>query len=729
MPTGAARVRVRFKKGNKVVSGTPTFRAGILCVTLRGPFDRRTISSERMFEKLYGGPFDNEHCKVPQNIKQFFDCGGTAIDVRRIVHFTDPGNVNSATSAKGEQTITNEGASESPATVTTTAQAPFSLEDGDDLEMIIGGGAPQNYAIEGTRASQVSVAGFPVADQVGNTLTVKVNKGSEQIITFASPATTAAEFQAQINEQLEGGRAVIATGEVRIETDRQGTEAYFQVTGGSANGVLNYPTTEAQGTGDFENLDAITATEFKTWVEDNFTGVTYTDNPTHTGTFSTTATGAAATIQMAASAIVTALGLDTLEHTGADATPEDTLKFQGKTDGDYTDDVSFQILDATNGEAARFDIITYFKGVVQQRYRNYTMDSDDALYVATNFNDDTKGDDLLDVVDLDLVGGGMSVLNARPKNGTYSALTGGDNGLTDLEDADFVGTSAGKTGLYTFDTEEDVKLIGIPGRSSTTIHASMHSYETSRDHMVYMVHPTPEAADVATAQAMKTFSETNLFGQSEFGCCGWPRIQIPNLWTDIFGDDEGIYVCPSMSKMGKFQYNDENHPDGVFVSSAGVDNGNIPNVIGIEIDEVKDVTLRGLVADVGIEPIWKETTRHPYCFDGGDNLKMDGDWPRQWHARGVIYIVESLRRDAISMKHKKNNDKNRGEWERRGSKWLGGLPEDAFDPDKETFWQVNNEELNPPEVRAQQEMVGLLGLGFSDDAKYVTIEVTRTLAG
>ena len=158
-----------------------------------------------------------------------------------------------------------------------------------------------------------------------------------------------------------------------------------------------------------------------------------------------------------------------------------------------------------------------------------------------------------------------------------------------------------------------------------------------------------------------------------------------------------------------------------------MDNGTIPSVLATEVDDTKDEGLRDLIADVNIEPIWKEAG--VYVFDGGDNLKTSGDRPRQWHARAVIYIVETLRRDAISMKHKKNTSKNRGEWERRGSNWLDGLPEDAFDPDAETFWQVDNEDINPPEVRNQQEMVGLLGIGFSQDAKYVTIEVTRTLAG
>jgi hypothetical protein len=680
-----------------------------------------------MFLKLFGGVFNSEHCKVPQNIKQFFDSGGTAIDIRRIVHFTEPANILSRTSAKGSLNVTNEGASESAATVTSVGTFPLSLNPGDGLTVEIDGGGDTSDTVDATRAAvSSSPASWPVADQDGNTLTYRINQGAEKTITFASPATTQEEIRTQMNAQIEGGRAVIDTGEVKAETDRKGSGAYIQITGGTANAVLGYSTTEVQGTGDFADIENIQGAEFKTWYDAAFTGSSFSLNPTNTGTFTTTATGASASIQMKTSDIQTALNLDTTLHEGSDATPEDTITFQGKTEWDLAG-VSVEVADASNGEAARFDIITYYNGAVYQRYRNYTMDSSDARYVVTQFNDDATGDDLLDAVDLDLVGGGMSVLNARPLNGTYSAFSGGDSGLVDLNDADFVGSAGGKTGLYAFDMEEDVKLISIPGRSSATIHASMHAYEDYRDHMVYMVHPTPDKATVGTAQEMKTFSQSNLWNQSEFGCCGWPRIGIPNLWTETFGTDEIIYVCPSMSKMGRFLYNDQNHPDEVFVSTAGVDNGTIPNVLATEVDDTKDEGLRDLIADVNIEPIWKEAG--VYVFDGGDNLKTNGNWPRQWHARAVIFIVETLRRDAISMKHKKNTPKNRGEWERRGSDWLAGLPEDAFDPDADTFFQVDNENINPPEVRNQQEMVGLLGLGFSQDAKYVTIEVTRTLAG
>ena len=183
-----------------------------------------------------------------------------------------------------------------------------------------------------------------------------------------------------------------------------------------------------------------------------------------------------------------------------------------------------------------------------------------------------------------------------------------------------------------------------------------------------------------------------------------------------------------MAKMGRFAYNDRNNPDGVFVSTAGIkdDRGVIVNCLGVEYDDLKIQAKANLIADRNIEPI-RKFTGMAYHFDGGDNLKIDGDWPRQWHARGAIYVVESIRANSLWTKHSKNNPKNRGQWEREGNRFLTTLPGDAFDEARPTYWQVSDA-LNGPEIRAQQRMRGKLGLGFSDDAKYVEIIVTRTVA-
>ena len=100
-----------------------------------------------------------------------------------------------------------------------------------------------------------------------------------------------------------------------------------------------------------------------------------------------------------------------------------------------------------------------------------------------------RGSNLIKVTDLE----SASVSPANlPAIATHGPLTGGDDGLTGLADADFVGNAAGKTGLHALDLVQDLSLLIVPGRATAAVHDAMVSYcEVNRDKGCFAVLDPP----------------------------------------------------------------------------------------------------------------------------------------------------------------------------------------------------------------------------------------------
>lgn len=726
MPTGAARIDVKWEQGQQNVTGVSVSNAGVVGITERGPIGvRTTIYSKEEFRKHFGGYLDSSESDLSVSVDSFFDNGGTSLAVVRTCHYTDVSDPDTYTAVVGTLDLEATVAGTDTAGSETSSNAEtFELEAGDTLTVDPDGGGDQTATFDAAAGYLDTNETYPCADQTGLTLKLSVNGGTTQTCTFGT-ATTVADLAADINEQITGVQAYDALGELRIRSDQEGTGSSIAIVAGGTN-TLTWDTPVA-GTGDVADIAAVTAAEANTVIEADVTGATVTIETGGYITIVSDTTGASSSVQMGGTA-VDKFGFDGNLHSGTAPTVSDTLKVDGKTPGAYANDLSVVIAAASNGDAEYFNMSITESGSVVESWANLTMDTTDPRYCVPIVNHETTGSDLIALTDYDLIGGGATATQARPNNGTFGPLTSGDDGLTSLADTDFVGSEAGYTGLYALDDDDDIRLVSIPGRASATTHAGLNTYITHRDNGIYVVHPTPTAAQVATATAMKTWSQSNLYGTSEFACCCWPRIKISNPSTAVFGSVDTVTIGPEMAKMGRFAFNDRNNISGVFVSTAGVkDNrGIIQNCLGVELEDLKYQAKADLIADVNIEPI-RRTTRYPYHFDGGDNLLTTGDWPRQWHSRGAIYAVQSIKGSSEWVKHSKNNPKNRGDWERQGQSFVSTFPADALDETRETYWQVSKA-LNDPSIRAQQRMRGKLGLGFSDDAKYVEIIVTRTVA-
>jgi uncharacterized protein len=744
--TGRARIDTVFKQGTRNVAGVPTSICGVVGVFERGPFIRTPVTSPEEFRRYFGGVFSTVH-QIPQCIKDFFQLGGgkgMQLDVVRTCHYTDPANPLSLTAVKAAVTLPTDPVAAAPARVTSTGAEPYFLTPGDDLDIDIGAGAV-TVTFDAAAAYRDSApgGGWPVADQAGNTITVKINRGPVQTVTFVGVTTTAASVASQMNDQLTGCSVGVSGGQVRITSDKKGLASYVEVTGGSANTAINFNTGEVQGTSTahVDDITAVTNAEVKYAIEHTaglVAAVLVTDLGA-TFDIATVATGAGANIQVTGGTARTIFVLDSDPHVGSAAATIDTLTVTGKYEGTYAHGYVPVVSAASNGSTSYYNLAFYKSGVAQETFPNVSADPANTRFVETIVNAEGTGSELFTVADLGLVALGYTAAQARPARTTHTAPSAGNDGLAALADADYVGDPAGNTGLYGLDTQPDLRLFTVPGRASATVHAAINTYGAYRDNTCYGLHPTPTAVQVATANAMVTWAQNYTFGTTEFAAGpAWPRMKIANPNTTVFGTDATIVVDPVMFKMAKFCFVDANHPDGTWASAAGIDQdaGTMTNVLGYEVPDTELTPgLRDRLADVNVDHINKDIGT-PYYFDGGDNCKTTGDWPRQWHARAAILTKETIKKNWLWVKHVKNTKGMRNRAGLQANAYLRQTPVEAYevstgseDPaipaGQPLRYCDTSEALNPIEVRRAGEFRATVGLGFVDDAKYTTITITR----
>ncbi len=638
------------------IPSAPTSVVGAVGITQRGPLDKAVLcTSFEEFQRVFGGFTPNSDLALAA--MGFFENGGSMLWAVRTAHHTEVANPASATAVRGFAYLQAPGVP-TPARLEGTSPAPFLLTDGDRIVLAVGGGADQEAVFNGTPASVMAANHGPYTVNDGDTLVVRIDDGPEQTLVFPElnvegPGTAPIErVAAAINERVLGARAVSdPEGGLMLASDTAGTASKVEVTGGTANVSLGFPAGAVSGTGNVARIRAVTAVEVKTVVEDAMIGVMVEPDAGGAIDLRTAATGVSASIQ-ARAATASAFGLDTALHNGSDAGPANALRIEGKDPGAYANRLEVEVRAPTSGDAGLFDLAVIEDGVYREAFPNLSPDPDDERYVETVVNDTRSGSSLVRVID--------QLLAGRPTPAVQTVgLAGGDDGLTGLDDNDFIGSPTGKTGLNAFDQVLDVSLVIVPGRATPAVHNALVRYcEVDRDGMAFAVLDPPEGQ---SATGIVTYVETTaaLLGLSEFGAVYWPRVKVLNPARSVFGTADQLVVPPSGIVCGVYSRTDSARPGGVYDPPAGIDKGRMLGVLGFETDEVLEERKRDLVYPKRINPL---TTGPglPRYIDGSRTLKADGNFPYVAERRGVIFVERSLKAGLQFARHKNNTEGLRG---------------------------------------------------------------------
>ena len=660
-----------------------------------------------------------------------------AIWVTRIVRSTDQADpVTTKTSAASTVDLSSVASAATAGVVTGTVagtaivggEVAWALSPGDTLDIHCDedAGGPDTVTFNATRATRAG-AGLAIVDLNGDTLTLRIDGGAEQTITFTASETSALTVAAKINSvPLLGGFAVENGGEVDISSDTLGTGSSVEITGGTALGEIGHSTGTTSGTGNVVNTNQITGAELETIIEAGVTnpatGVAVTINASNMLVITSETTGASSSIQIEATSTAhTALGLDNTLHSGSASSSVSTLTVTAKTDGTWGDALRPNIEDATNGESTYFNLILKnSSGAILERWANIQNTDDTATdFVDTVLNHASTGSIYITATDL--------AQALRPANTAVAALTGGDDGLSGIADADYIGDASGRSGLYAFDIIDEVSLLGVPNRATSAVLNAMVSYcESDRNGQIFPILETPQSL---TKEQMKTFFVTTagLKNLSEFGAIYWPWIKIANPRKAIFGDTDELSVAPSSSVLGVISRVDNVRDGGIYDEPAGVEEGRIFGCLGFVDDEVLDESARDFLYPENINPIQKPKG-WPRCIDGNKTLKSTGNWPMIAQRRGVSYMEGRCKEGTEWVRHKGIDssllkalyrtldafiDKQRA----KGA-FSSKIPDEAYSVDV-------SEKLNPPSLQNQFKVRAKIGLAMINPAEFVYLGFSK----
>ena len=253
------------------VPTAPTSVAGAVGITERGPIGEAVLcSSFEDYQARFGGfTADSDLALAAMG---FFENGGSQLWVVRTVHYGDVSDPASATAVRAAGFLA-AGAGPTPAVLTGGAAEPFALADGDLIRLAVNGAADADAVFSGSPARLDAGADGPYALADGMTLSVRIDSGPEDTVIFSAAdfaditSASAVEVAAAINAVLTAGHAAPPGGSVRISSQLEGTASRVEVTGGTANAVLQFPTTPAIGTGNVPNLGAVSVAEVEAVVE------------------------------------------------------------------------------------------------------------------------------------------------------------------------------------------------------------------------------------------------------------------------------------------------------------------------------------------------------------------------------------------------------------------------------------------------------------------------------
>ena len=705
--------------GVRGIAGAPTTVCGAVGITERGPIGKAVrCSGLPDYQNLFGRILPGSD--VSQAAMGFFtNAGGNGeLWVVRTCHYDDVSDPATAKAVKATGWLS--AVVQVPASAVAANGAPYALNDGDQLAVSVKGGADQVVAFHGSPAWVVAGSAGPYALADGQTLLVRVDGAQGPIaVTLAAKAFaniaagTPQEVVAALAAALHGTTCDLANGAPRITSATRGTSSGIEVVGGTAAAVFNFPHGRAPGGGNVPNLAAVAVADIAALAA-ALAGVTLGA----AAALTLQASDPAATLQVRPATSAT-FGFDQGVHAATTQTIPKAVRIDGADPGTYAN--AFRMVSQTGRPGV--DLLTVENGITRDRFANVSLDPTSPRYIEMLVNG--KGGSLLVRATDQRLAGPTATLAIQS-----APLAGGDDGLTGLTDADFIGSPTGKTGLQAFNTVQDLATLLVPGRATPGVHNAMIDYcEIDRSGLVFPILATP-AGMSADAIVAYVSQEAQLEGRSEFGAIFWPRIQVLNPSTAYFGTVDTVIMDPSGFIAGLFALNDASTPGGIYEASAGTESGVLAGVVGYETDECLDEAKRDLVYPHRINPLTTGTGQ-PFYVDGCYTLKGDGDWPFIPQRRGVIFIEKSLKTGLDWVRHKNNTRALRQRVSRTAFVFLyTQMKNGAFaSTTPKTAFVIDVSDgasgLNSPSVIASGQLIAEFGLAMNTPAEWGVIRVRK----
>lgn len=716
---GASKTIIRrLPPALKSLVGVNTSTIHLTGVTFKGPVGlvRGPFGSWPGFKKIYGGLITTSYLPItvwaimraPRGLKRVF--------ITRITHYTDPDDYTTTIAVAGTANLSGNVVVATAGAETGTVAGPWNLDAGQTLDIHCDedGSGPDTATFTATAGRLVGGAyGVVTAGDI----VMKADKDPDnQTFTF-SGGETVAQAAALVNDTASGFKAiVVGAATLDFESDTEGTDSRIEIvsdTTGTAVELGHTAPSVNTGTGNVGDIDAVDFTEFKTIVEaavvNPATGVTCTEEAGGEPTITSNTTGTGSSIQIESSSTAdAAFGFDNILHSGTAGSSQTVVVVDAKYPGDHT--LTVDVEDPTDGESDHWKLKVHQAGELVETWDNLPADSGADSIV----NNADTGSEWVTVTD--------QALATRPDNVTGSAIAGGDDGLTGLVDADYIGDAGSRSTRLLADY---IALRAIPGWATAVVQPDLVNWSESTNSYAVLA-----GALGLTVAGVRTFVKTtaSLKGLSEFGGFYWPNVYLANPDEDVYGTDSDKVLMPADGAVLAAIIVQDAEPGGVHEAAGGLENGALFGVVDIETGAVNDVNERDKLYPDRINIIHQDASGEPFYIDGSRTLKSDGPFPSIGESRGVIYITESLRRHVDPKRHQNITLRKLGEIRSAGELFLRRETQQGafFTTDPETAYYFDvSKNVNPASERAKGIVHILLGLNKPPPMEWIFLDVTK----
>jgi phage tail sheath protein FI len=389
----------------------------------------------------------------------------------------------------------------------------------------------------------------------------------------------------------------------------------------------------------------------------------------------------------------------------------DTLKVRAADEGTWGERLSVQVEDGSLDPSGAFNLVVRHKGEVVEVFKDLSMDEAASNHVELVVNERS---DFITVEDLGTASG---LPLDRPVIGVFD-LSGGDDGLTGLDDADYSGDPSQHTGFYAFDEIDALNLIMVPGvTTAEVIHAGITYAENRQDLMLLAeapIHLEPlEAVDFRKGHGMYSHGAFN----SSYAALYYPWIEINDPVTG-----KRKLVPPSGAVAGCYARSDKK--THVWYAPAGIDRGRVFNALSLgyktsrgerDVLYPEGVNVIASFPDSGIN-IWGQKTlqSQPSALDRVNVRRL------------MMFIEEAIAESSRFVVFEPNNPQT---W-RALIRLINPFMQDIKDKGGLYDFAVQcDEETNTPAVIDRNELVARVFVKPTKTAEFIELNFVLTATG
>lgn len=279
------------------------------------------------------------------------------------------------------------------------------------------------------------------------------------------------------------------------------------------------------------------------------------------------------------------------------------------------------IIEANEAGGNFFDVAFYSEGILQNSWNGLAVEE-----VAALSNADIKA------------GAAKAPEGENLEAGTYR-LQGGDNGLTNLGDADYIGDEAAGTGFYVFDEVDDGSLqLAAPDCTALNVAVAGQAYCENRGDLFY-VSAVPKGLKPQEAMNYRKGKGSDGSGDgapfsSSYGALFYPHLKVLDILTD-----ETKIINPTGDILGVFAYSDNAAEE--WFAAAGYRRGKINNCLGVEYNVGARAREKegGLLVENQINPICVFEDAGTVVW-GNETLQQTASALREIHIRRLLLVMK-----------------------------------------------------------------------------------------